>query len=284
MESTKAQQTKQKFVVRKWMVITAAVLLIIIVGVTVMAFIPLKTLSADAFSDYLYVNVYDQSGGLILSVKNDGDGLSDAQKKYAPLLKEGLSGTTHSVLRSAAEFNFSNRLEYVTKKVETEEPVYDDEGFVKRDESGLDVTKTVKTVKRAEIEVTSEANLREVMQSPGPGRFVLEFVFSEQGGQRKTATVRDNSTEAKENKERSKKVEFDRVRIVINDSKNIIEKYAMYLYDSDVLADGEAVLTPVRIRMNTTKLYGKLCELRKEAGYGEDNGEYVAPADGEGEI
>jgi len=284
MESKTAetQKTKQKFVLKKWMIITAAVALIVFVSVLVMAFIPFKALSADVFSDYDYVNIYDRDGGLMLSVKNEG--ASDAQKEHTALLKAGLAGTKHSLLRSLAEFNFVNDLRYRTVNKETEELVYDDDDFIQRDEAGLDVTKTVKTVERAEIEIRNEEDLKNKVREReqfGAGTYELEFFFRKQSEARKEIVIRDNSTEAKENKARKKTVQFDRLRIVINDSMNVIAKYRLYIYDSNEVAEGEAAVTPVEIRMNTTKLYAKLCELRELTGKGADNGEFISDTEDE---
>ncbi|MCL2796430.1 MAG: hypothetical protein FWD58_00005 [Firmicutes bacterium] len=315
---SEVKKTKKKGALKWWLLGTAAVLAVIVVAVAVMAFIPYKALADDAFTRYQYVNVYDRNGGStpMLSVKNERLVAADTstfEKEYAKLLKQGLVGTEHSMLRSAAEFNFVGDLRYITQKVKTEELVYDKDDFKKINKEGLEVTKTVKTVERVEREVVSEQALRDYMQAPGAGRFVLEFVFVEQSTytaihqgidarvRAKTllekdadaefakekalkqpyVTVKDNSTEAKKNKEQTKKLHFDRVRIVINDSQNVIQKYAMYLYDSDDLATGEAVLSPVWIRMNTTTLYGKLCELRKWARGSDDNGEYIPPDAGD---
>jgi len=317
VQAQKVKNAKKKPVIRLWMLITAAVLLILLVGIIIMACIPLKALSDDAFSNYLYVNVYDRNGGTtpMLSVKNDRklpQGAPEHEKTYARLLREGLNGTEHSVLRSAAEFVFVGGLRFITQEVDRSHLVYDENGFKTYDEEGLEVSKAFKTVDRVEREVRSEAHLREIMQSPGPGRYVLEFVFCDQTQytaiheqiekeirekklnekdrdaefiQRKkqiqpSVVVRDDSTDAKYFKQQDVTVHFDRVRIVINDSQNVIQDYAMYLYDSEELETGEAVLSPVWISMNTTALYGKLCELRKIARDSDDNGEYLAPENG----
>ena len=271
--TTERQTTAKKPIVKKWMVITAAILIVILAAVLVMAFIPFKALSSDVISDYLYVDVYDQGNNRILTVKKDG--ASDSDKEYAALFEKGISATQYSVLRSVFEFNFVNSLRYKTQKVSKEEYQYDDDGYIKKDKEGISVTKTVKTVERVEV---SGQDIVSKTQA-APGLYVLEFVYCEQGQPRKEIEVKDDSTEAKANKERVKTIKFDRIRIVFNSSKNMIEEYTMYAYNSDEVASGEAVVTPILIRMNTTKLYEKLCELRKIIIGSDDNGEYVSPED-----
>ncbi|MCL2375571.1 MAG: hypothetical protein FWC82_03520, partial [Firmicutes bacterium] len=152
------------------------------------------------------------------------------------------------------------------------EPAYDADGYPDMNVDGTRRMVNYRVRERNSLFVTNENPIlnRTIY---GSGIYVLDFRFAEQGQPRHEIRIRDHSDEG----ERFKTIQFDRIRIAINDSQNEIRQYMMWIYDTDYVLSGEAYVTPVLIRMNTTRLFENLNQIRYLRRGDSDNGEFIPP-------
>jgi len=279
---------RQKFRFRKWMAIPAVLLVGLLVTGLILGFIPHKALSDEVFANWIYVNIYD-SNGYLASIRRED--FNEDNDHLRDIFQEGIASTSHSMLRSLLEFNYVNTLRLRTnERVDRVYRLNDDLTFY-TDHLNNRVYDEVTTVDRVEVLGSEIRNVTPF----GAGRFVLEFVFATQAdyihyedrpSDRKYYTglpyiyVRDNSTEARATGNRYKRIDFDRIRMVINDSFNVIEEYEMYIFNSNYTEVANPIarehrVTPVLIRMNTSRLYHRLLDIRQIQRGNRDNGEYV---------
>lgn len=241
--------TEKKFVIKKWMVITAIVVVAITTVCIILGFIPNTSLTKNEFADYMYVNVYDATNTeadrpLVTVQPKDDD-------NYYDVFNAGMQTTNFSVLRGLLEFKVSNSLKFTTEEVVTTEPVYDEDGYQEVDEDGEKVTQDITTTERIMIDPSTIKT--DIVASEGV--FVLEFVYANQTDERKSITIE------------GEEVLFDTMRIIINNSGNEIKDYPMYLYDSNEIHNTERgevyEITPIMYRADLTGLYEALEEIQE---------------------
>jgi len=274
----KEKRPRKKFVFKKWMAVVAGVALVFLVTGLILGFIPHRALSDEKFDDWLFVNVFDarDPNSPMISISRDDLSTDNARRK--DILQDGLNSTSYSVLRALLEFNFVNDLRFrVDEETEENVPVWGEDGHRLRDDQNElvyeDITRDVRFEVRAE-----NVPLRTRTQQ---GTYLLEFIFATQGQPRRSLTVRDNSDEARENREREKTVYFDTIHILISDSFNSIEQFTMYAFDSERLNrvdpfEPPYYVSPIFIRMNTTTLYERLTDIREEIRGDRDNGTHIS--------
>jgi len=274
MQGTREKrEPRQKFKFRKWMAIPAAIIVGLLVTGLIMGFIPHRALSDDAFSDWHHVRIYDSEGHLETIVNRE---LNDHNERIKGLFNRGIASTSHSMLRSIFEQNFTNSLRFRTHETTTRTQRFDEDNNPVRNDFGDLVWDVTTTVEKSEV----AANTVRERTGYAPGTYVLEFMFARQDEPRRQVTVRDNSTNARQQGSRNVTVSFSHLRIVINDSRNTILEYRMYLFDENRInvanpAADEETVTPVLIRMNTSSLYTRLTDIREIRRGSRDNGEFV---------
>jgi len=281
---SKVKIKKERFSFSKpqkiFLMVVAVAIVCVLITALIIGLIPNRALNDDVFMGFKSVNIYDGSNFWLGSFGHDEDNENDK------LLLEGLQSTQHSLLRSAFGFNYVNSLRLRTRNHTETFVEYDEDRRIIRDEiTNEPLTRTETTVVRDERMRATQVSSQVSAQ---PGTYVLEFVFASQTDARHRIRVRDNTTAARDRGERHSYIYFDRIRIVINDSLNEIEEYVLFAYDS-VAADisnpsisENQFAVPILIRMNTTRLYEQLGEIRNNIRGSSDNGTFLPPETDDG--
>ncbi len=250
MAEQKVEKQKMSKPMRIALTVMGSLLAAVIVCFVILAFIPVKGLSHAEINDYLYVNVYDYQNERITSVQKTGSVEKDAD--ISALLADGAE---YTAFRAAFEQVYKGKLRFKTEEISEEEQQYDENGYPEKDDAGLFVTKTVTKTER----VTVGANEIVSKTQAAGGKFALEFIYTD------GVTVTENKKITVE----GEVIEFDRMRVVILDSKNELAEFELYFYDDDDPAE----ITPVLVNANSTVLYGNLCAIKKAKTGVETNGE-----------
>ncbi len=251
----------KKFEIKKWHKVVAIVLASILVICLALGFISNKSLSRSEFSDYQYVNVYDNSGSSSpMCVIKAGD--EDESKEY---FDDGISSTSFSWLRGVLEYKFwGYGLEFRTYTETEDEIQYDDYGYPELDDDGNEETEEVETEYRYTMYGSDVSNVVKA----GEGMFMLEFVFATQGEDRKSIKVE------------GEEVLFNKLYVIITDSGSILKEYPMYLVDEDQMHEDNAYeISPILFTSDFTTLYENLCEIKEIYTGSDDNGEYGGSSD-----
>ncbi|MCL2061599.1 MAG: hypothetical protein FWH03_03135 [Firmicutes bacterium] len=265
LSAEKIEKPQKKFVFKKWMAVVLAGLLATAAVFIVLGCIPYKGLGAEEFSDYLHVNIYDQSG-FAVTVKNKATAsdMTEADLKREELFNEGLASTGYSLLRAAFEFSYITSLRFETERISENVRQYNDDDTPRKNRHGEDVFKTEKRTERV------MQNAKELLDPPetGGGYYALDFIYRDHRDQpRKTITVQGET------------IEYDRIRIVLFDSLNTIMPFTINFFDSNKVAHDagetlEVEVPNVVIRLNTSKLYETLGEIKSLTGGSPDNGSF----------
>jgi hypothetical protein len=245
MANKEKAKEKKRLSGRKIVIIAlAAAVAAMLITFLALHFVPYKSFSDGALSDYNYVHILDGNGDSIGAVYKDGAETSGENgQRLSALLNEGIKSTGYTALRAAFEFNYKNKPRFKTKQVTTSEPQYDDSGVFTKFSN---VTKTLRDeVKGGEIAAATQA---------GDGEILIEAHY----GSVKSIKVEGET------------VSFDRMRVVVYDTENTLDAFELYLYVYDeVMIDSGASettpkkVTPVIIQANSSKLYGNLSEIKK---------------------
>jgi len=294
----KAPRPKFKF--KLWMAIAAGLVVALLISGTILGFIPYRNLDQRRgdFSGWDMVHISDAEGHFVTIRREHLDSEHDSIREQAQAFEQGLNSTAHSLLRSLFMFNYVNDLRFRLRESHSRLPQFNEDGYRYRAEDGewvyIEETNDVRierTLAQAHTDTQTQA-----------GTFLLDFRFPsltpayiqayyEEHGVRPTHQpqyiyIRDNSTEARDNRERNVRVYFDRVRLLINDSYGDISTFVLFIYNyDDFIATAinpyaaENRINPVEIRMRTSVLYERLMDIREHYRHNRDNGVYVPQPD-----
>jgi len=293
-------QPRKKFKFRKWMAVVACLVGAIFVVGLVLGLIPVRRLDDEIFDNWISVDIFDSTSSANAMTQVHRDQL-DGDNRIANWLHEGLDSTSHSILRSVFEGNARNRLRLRTREVVEYHYEYDEDELRVQDEMGDFITYSTREVVRDSIA------LRDVFAATAtrPGTYLLQFSFEQMQVATQdltnSITVRDNTTAARNARARDYTIYFDTILVLINDSFGSIEEYQMFVFNSkdmidrevwsDDANDGEggyvmhygvySEVTPILIRMNTSRLYERLTDIREVIRGDRDNGTHIPDTPGD---
>lgn len=252
---------KKKFEMKQWQKVLAIVLGSIVVITVALGLIPNKTLARSVFSDYKYVNVYDNNGQLcVITTDSDEEEATEAREYF----DDGIDSTSFSWLRGLLEYKiWGYGFDFRTYEETEEEIEYDDYGYPELDDDGNE------EYDEEDYEYRYEMLGRDVQSSMlsqvGDGKFVLEFVFANQGEDRKSIKIE------------GEEVLFSHMYVVIIDTEGLLySDMELYLVDEDQVYDNEEGywVSPIGFTADFTTLYENLCEIKEIYTGTDDNGTY----------